>query len=276
MAIWNVYIDEAGDEGFKIAPTFVGGQGSSRWFIITAVVVAAEADRQVASSLNRIKSRLWPSSTPQHRNQHSKPLHWKELKHSQKKLVLGELRSEQFTWMAVAFEKCHPKLDRTKFEAQQVRKIRPDLKTPLYNYATRFLFERLTRLAQATNRQLDVTFENRASLSIVDVMAYLKLLETLPGPFGPPTIPPGVIANVTAQAKINRKMLQLADACAGALNNALEPNQFGDVEESYIKALAPKLHRPEGKLWGYGLKLFPGDVADCVGRVSAYNWMNDL
>jgi hypothetical protein len=81
---------------------------------------------------------------------------------------------------------------------------------------------------------------------------------------------------VTAQAKINKKMLQLADACAGALNNALEPNQFGDVEDSYIKALAPKLYRPEGKLWGYGLKLFPGDVADCVGRVSTYSWMNDL
>jgi hypothetical protein len=275
MEIFNVYIDEAGDEGFKIAPTFVGGQGSSRWFIITAVVVAAEADRQVASSLNRIKSRLWPT-TPQHQTQHSKPLHWKELKHNQKKVVLNELRSEQFTWIAVAFEKCHPNLDRSKFEAEQVRKSRPDLKTPLYNYATRFLFERLTRLAQATNRQLDVTFENRASLSIGDVVAYLKRLETLPGQFGTPTIPGGVIANVTAQAKINKKMLQLADACAGALNNALEPNQFGDVEDSYIKALAPKLYRPGGKLWGYGLKLFPGDVADCVRRVTAYSWMNDL
>jgi hypothetical protein len=158
MAISNVYIDEAGDEGFKITPTFVGGQGSSRWFIITAVVVAAEADRQVASSLNRIKSRLWPTTPPQHRNQHSKPLHWKELRHNQKKVVLSELRSEQFTLMAVAFEKCHPKLDRSKFEAQQVRRIRPNLKTPLYNYATRFLFERLTRLAQATNRKLDITF----------------------------------------------------------------------------------------------------------------------
>jgi hypothetical protein len=26
MAIWNVYIDEAGDEGFKIVPTFVAGR----------------------------------------------------------------------------------------------------------------------------------------------------------------------------------------------------------------------------------------------------------
>lgn len=200
----NVYIDEAGDEGFKIPAKFVGGQGSSRWFIATAVVVPAEADRQVASSIDRIKAALWPG-IPGHR----KLLHWRDLKHKQKKLVLAELKSEQFVWIAVAMEKTQ--LDRTRFDGRIVQKIKPALKTPLYNYTIRLLFERLTRLARSGGRQLDVTFENRASLSIPEVVSYLKMLEMYPGPYGPPTVPPGLIHRVTAQAKGNSKMLQVVE-----------------------------------------------------------------
>lgn len=264
-----MYIDEAGDEGFKISPTFVGQQGSSRWFVVTAVVVPAQSDRQTAAAVNRIKTKLWPNLIP-----HKKVLHWRDLKHSQKRVALGELKSEQFRWLSVAMEK--DQLKRDRFDSRIVRKDKPWIKAPLYNYATRLLFERLGKIAQSENQVLDVVFENRASLSIPDVTGYLNLLVTLPGPYGAPTIPPGRIGSVTAQAKGTSKMLQIADVCAGALNNALEPNMYGQIEESYLLTLATKIHRPQGHLWGYGLKLFPKEAPDCMARWPAYAWMKDL
>ncbi len=123
----NVYIDEAGDEGFKIPQDFIAGRGASRWFIVAAVAVPAEADRQVASSVNRIKHRLWPNVVG-----HTKVLHWRGLKHKQKRVVLAELKPEQFVWLAVAMEKTE--LDRQRFDGRIVRKTKPALKTPLYNY----------------------------------------------------------------------------------------------------------------------------------------------
>ncbi len=139
------------------------------------------------------------------------------------------------------------------------------------------MFERLTRLARGMKRQIDVTFENRASLSIPDVVSYLKMLETYPGPYGSPTIPAGLVHGVTAQAKGNSKMLQVADCCAGALNNALEPDPYGGIEDGYILSLAPKLDRSGGKLWGHGLKFFPAKTAAaCLARRPEYTWLNDL
>lgn len=179
-------------------------------------------------------------------------------------------------WLAAAFEKVCPTVDRTRFDARIVRRTRPDIKTPLYNYTMRLLFERLSKMATTSGRQLNVTFENRASLSIPDVVAYLRRLETHPGPYGPPTIPPGTLASVTAKNKGTSKMLQLADVCAGALNNALEPDPYGNIDESYLLAVAPKLRRVTGQLWGYGLKLFPQGMPQVVARTPAYGWMQQL
>jgi hypothetical protein len=111
---------------------------------------------------------------------------------------------------------------------------------------------------------------------MAEMGSYLNLLETYPGPYGTPTIPPGLIQGVRAEAKANSKMLQIVDVCAGALNNALEPNRYGEVDDSYLKVLAPKLRRYNGQLWGYGLKLFPGNYQDCMTRISQYRWMADL
>ena len=69
----NAYIDEAGDEGFV--------DGASQWFVISAVVVKKEMDRDVARVIDDIKARLWGTVTRQ-------PLHWVRLKHDKKRVVI--------------------------------------------------------------------------------------------------------------------------------------------------------------------------------------------
>ena len=56
MKVFNIYIDEAGDEGFVFnqqAPL-----GSSRWFIIAGIIVRQEDDLEVSHCIDRVRQRL--------------------------------------------------------------------------------------------------------------------------------------------------------------------------------------------------------------------------
>ena len=54
--------------------------------------------------------------------------------------------------------------------------------------------------------------------------------------------------------------LQLADAVAGAIFNALERDRFGNIESRYLKVLSPILYRYNGMHLGYGLKIVPKEA----------------
>ncbi|MDP2948168.1 MAG: DUF3800 domain-containing protein [Chloroflexota bacterium] len=267
MITFNVYIDEAGDEGFEFS------KGSSTWFVLAAAIVEAAKDQETAAAINRIKNRLWPHKVDQWRQ----PLHWSRLKHPQKRVVIQELVKEDFTVIAVAFEKSHSQLDRSRFDPRAVRVKSPQLKATLYLYASRFLLERVCKFARTRAGRVDIVFENRSSLSIAELRSYVSLVSTLPGPYGPPTMPPGVLHCIAAASKQTYKMLQVADACAGALYNALEPDRYGNVEDSYVLSVGPKFDRVRGALWGYGIKLFPGSREDRLRRSEAtYSWMGKI
>jgi hypothetical protein len=45
-ASFVAYVDESGDEGFKFLPN---EQGSSRWFVLSAMVIRREKDLQVVA-----------------------------------------------------------------------------------------------------------------------------------------------------------------------------------------------------------------------------------
>jgi hypothetical protein len=70
-----------------------------------------------------------------------------------------------------------------------------------------------------------------------------------------------------------KKLLQVADACSGALLDALEINRYGDIEESYIMGLADKFDHYNGRLWGIGLKLFPRMRQEIQNEYNCYGWM---
>src|SRR3546814_10749936 len=55
--------------------------------------------------------------------------------------------------------------------------------------------------------------------------------------------------------------LQLADAVASSLYFAVNPNRYGETEDRYASILAPTLYRHRGTVHGYGLKFWPGCLA---------------
>lgn len=256
----NAYIDEAGDEGFK--------SGASQWFIISSVVVDKNNDRDVARVIDNIKSRLWGDVTRQ-------PLHWVRLRHNQKQVVIQELSKHSFTILSVALEKKH--LARERFDSHYDRDNRMKFRWAMYFYATKLLVERICKYAERQGAIVNLVFENRSSISYKDLRDYLTLMTEYPEPYSrSPTIQRRLIKSLEPKNKETRKLLQVADACSGALKDALEINRYGNVDESYLMGLADKFDRPSGRLWGVGLKLFPRPAREIQGEYNCYDWMTKI
>jgi hypothetical protein len=255
--ILNAYIDESGDEGFKT--------GASQWFIISSVVVDQSNDRDVAKVINDIKYRLWGNVT-------RKPLHWARLRHNKKRVVIQEISKKDFTLFAVALEKkC---LARERFDSYYDRENRMKYRWAMYFYATKLLVEKICKYAEREGARVNLIFENRSSISYKDLRDYLTFMTDYPGPYSrSPTIPRRMVKSVEPHNKEVKKLLQVADACSGALNDALQVNQYGDVEESHLLGLADKFDRPGGRLWGIGLKLFPRSMQAVLEEYGCYEWM---
>ena len=256
----NAYIDEAGDEGFK--------EGSSQWFIISSVVVDNSNDRDIARVIDDIKSRLWEDVTRQ-------PLHWIRLQHNQKQVVIQELSKQSFTLISVALEKKY--LARERFDSHYDRANRMKFRWAMYFYATKLLVERICKYAERQDSVVNLIFENRSSISYQDLRAYLTLMTEYPGPYSrSPTIQRKRIRSLEPKNKETKKLLQVADACSGALRDALEINRYGNVDGSYLVGLADKFDRLGGRLWGIGLKLFPRDKGKIQEEYNCYDWMTKI
>jgi hypothetical protein len=256
----NAYIDESGDEGFE--------DGSTQWFIISSVVVDKSSDRDVARVIDNIKSRLWGNVTRQ-------PLHWVRLHHKQKQVVIQELSKQSFTLLSVAFEKKY--LARERFDSHYDRANRMKFRWAMYFYATKLLVERICKYADRQGSVVNLIFENRGSISYKDLRDYLTLMTEYLGPYNrSPTIQRRRIKSLEPQNKETKKLLQVADACSGALKDALEINRYVNVDESYLMGLADKFDRPNGRLWGYGLKLFPRPVREIQKEYNCYDWMTKI
>lgn len=67
--------------------------------------------------------------------------------------------------------------------------------------------------------------------------------------------------------------LQLADAAAGAVFNALERDRFGNTEPRYLKILVPILYRRNGEYMGYGFKVVPQEVRGEVIGTEGMEWL---
>jgi hypothetical protein len=225
---FNVYIDESGDEGFR---WHADGTGATRWFIISAIVVEASDDLQVSRCLDRIKDRL--SMTPR------TPLHWIDCRrHEQRKVIVQEMAQEPLRGIVVAMDK----------KAIQHGFLK---KSPaLYFYTTRLVLERVAWMVDDAGGRADCILENRAHLSYKQLQTYLRRLSETS------QLRP-VIDDVVPKPKEQAKLLQVADAFAGATYAAPNPDRYGNVETTYLDTLSPLLYRHQGKVLGYGFKMFP-------------------
>lgn len=252
----NAYIDESGDEGFtRLGHRARGVQAaSSEWFILGAVVVPTEVDAERTRIVDELRRCL-------NKTKSRKPLHWRDLRndHTKKRKAMDLLAAQGFRFSAVALHK--PPI------AANAGALRTR-KGYLYNYATRFLIERLTWLAQDHSRKLNLYFESRATTSYGHLQSYITGLAGGPSS----TIPAGILGEVRPVSP-TWKGAQLADFYVSATAEALEPDLSGYTEEDYLLRVRHQLYRhPQRSVLSYGFKIFPKESAD----VQRYPWIAAL
>lgn len=248
---FRVYIDESGDEGFLFRPD---GSGSSRWFVISALVIRKCNDLKLVSSFKEIRQLL--------RKPVNASLHFSELRHEQKVPYLKKLAELPIRSVNVAIHK--PSINEPeKFQSEKYR---------LYRYATRLLLERVSWLCRDSrdmsegDGSAEIVFSNRSNMSYEDIRDYLRLLLEKSGEDGVDAVQvlKSVIIPENIRSVEHSKLagLQAVDAIASGFHMALKRNIYGETESAYIQILRKSVYAHKGTCFGYGIKLWPGNLED--------------
>nr|VFJ43270.1 MAG: Protein of unknown function (DUF3800) [Candidatus Kentron sp. FM]VFJ43965.1 MAG: Protein of unknown function (DUF3800) [Candidatus Kentron sp. FM]VFK06018.1 MAG: Protein of unknown function (DUF3800) [Candidatus Kentron sp. FM] len=240
-----VYIDESGDEGFVFHKD---GSGSSRWFVLSAVVVRHRDDFEMISCLKEVREVLGkPPKTP---------LHFVDLKHEQRVAYVRRVADRPIRTVNVLIYK---PLIREPEKFQSTKHL-------LYRYATRLLLERVSWFCRDKRRSGEgngfarIIFSNRSNMSYEDIREYLRLLarqselDSQRARIDFSTINPALIRSVEHSKLAG---LQAADAVASGIHFAVRLNRYRDTEPAYLRHLEKTLYRHKGRVMGYGLKVWP-------------------
>jgi hypothetical protein len=243
---FRAYIDESGDEGFVFRSD---GGGSSRWFVLTAVVIRMENDLEMVRCMKEAREIL------------KKPplthVHFHKLCHHAR----------------CAYVK---RISRLPIFAVSIMVHKPSLANPdyfkgnghrLYRYSTRLLMERISRVCEDYTKpgegdgSVDIIFSNRSSMSYDEIRTYLEQVvsegdkKSVKMMINPRIILPSQISSVAAPTLAG---LQVADAVASSCYYAASVNLYGSVETNYIEVLSRRFFKFEnGNVWGRGIKLYP-------------------
>jgi Protein of unknown function (DUF3800) len=251
-ASFVAYVDESGDEGFKFLPQ---EQGSSRWFVLSALVIRKENDRQVVELAKQARTLL--------KKEPKAPLHFRHLKHEQRVPLARLIGMARVRTVNVLVHK--PSIAEPEVFQQQAY--------ALYRYATRLLVERVSWLCRDHRRtgvgdgQVEMVFSNRSAMSYDDLRAYLRQLKD--GQTERDVRVDWSVIDPEQIRAVNHDQLaglQLADALASGVFYAVHRNPYGDTEERYLRLMARTLYHHKGAAEGYGLKFWCQDSAE-VSRV---------
>ena len=240
-----VYIDESGDEGFIFRED---GSGSSRWFIISAVIVRKENDLSLVSCLKEVRKIL--------KKDPKTPLHFVDLKHEQRVPYIKKIADLKIKTISVLIHKPSIK-DPRNFQTN---------KYLLYKYATSLLIERVSWLCHEFRNSVDkekfaeIIFSNRSNMSYQDIREYIeKILNSSNS-----TIYNIINTNFISSIEHHKLAgLQIADAVASGVNFAVKLNQYKETEFSYLKHLNKTIYRSkDAEIYDYGLKFFPTKIEE--------------
>ncbi|MDX2176179.1 MAG: DUF3800 domain-containing protein [Candidatus Sumerlaeia bacterium] len=257
------YVDESGDEGFLFKPD---GSGSSRWLVLSAVVIRKVNDLQVVDCLKAVRSIL--GKPPLY------PLHFVDLKHEQRIPYVRRVGGLPIRTVTVLIYKPLVR-EPEKFQTE---------KHLLYRYASRLLLERVSWLCRDHRREgegdgfAEVIFSNRSAMSYDDLREYVALLLERSKAASEVQLDATVIAPERIRSVEHSKLagLQAADAVASALHFAVKRNRYGEVEPAYAPHLRRTLFRHKSTLIGYGLKFWPGTLDEIKREVPEAESLGDL
>lgn len=259
-ASFVVYIDESGDEGFVFNPD---RQGSSRWFVLAAVVTRKAVDLETVKLVDALRGMLgWER----------KPLHFRKMKHEHRLPYIDLISKARVRVLAVAVHKPSLKEPET-FQRKSV----------LYRYAARYLLERVSWCCRDHHKAGDgdgtaeIVFSNRAGTSYDEMKAYFALLKRK-SEVGDVRIDWSVVDPdaVCAFNHESRMGLQLADAVASAFYYGVQVNPQGFNEPRYVTMLHPVVYAHKGRRVGNGLKLWPREADELATNEPSLAWIREV
>ena len=249
------YIDESGDEGFVFKPD---GTGSSRWFVLSAVVTRRFNDLQMVDCLRETREVLGRAP--------KSPLHFSDLKHEQRIPYIRRVGSLDVRTINVAVYK--PSIrEVSTFQGKHL----------LYRYTTRLLVEHLSWMLSRTDQHrsgrdssVEIIFSDRANMSYADIRSYLgRLVRSSKNDTNDVQIDGSVIVPTQVRSVQHSKLagLQVADAVATGTHFALRPSRYGETESAYFSHITKTLYRHNGKALGYGMKFWPDDYDSLKSKI---------
>ena len=253
------YIDESGDDGLTAK--------STEWFVLSALVVSKADD---AATLKAI---IDPIRISLNRPLKA-PLHFKDIKHHQRIPYIAQIAAARVRAINVLVHK--PSLLEPETFGKEHR---------LYHYAVRLLMERVSWLCRDAKRKVgdgsvELVFSNRGGMSYKAISEYLDSLIANAGlniggqPVYDIRIAKGTMSgeNLFTFSHGKRMGLQVADAVASGLYNALQP-KYGFTEDRYARMLKPVIYNYRGQYRGYGLKFFPPQAQNLIGNDPRLSWV---
>lgn len=161
------YIDESGDEGFKI------GSGASEWFVLSAVIFRQAEELEQIKLVDKVRDGINMRRQSVHQIPEKKPLHFRDLSHEQRKFYVEHISHANMRTVTVMINKKEI-INPEKFSVE----------SRLYFYAVRLLVERISWYCRDHKRKDDtgngtakLVFSNRATLDYKNLKDYLKHLE---------------------------------------------------------------------------------------------------
>lgn len=244
------YIDESGDEGFTFR---ADGSGSSRWLVLSALVMRRHNDARVIETARQARELL--------RKPPKFPLHFRDLKHEQRVALarlIGQMPSR--TVSVLIHKPSIPEPEHFQREAYA-----------LYRYASRLLLERVSWLCRDHRHDagdVELIYSNRSAMSYEELRGYLLQLKAEQHDV---RIDWSLINPAKVRAVNHDQLagLQLADAVATSVYYAVTPNIYGDIEDRYLRLIAPTIYRHGARTEGYGLKFWASQQDEVIARVLA-------
>jgi hypothetical protein len=238
------YVDESGDRGFVFKED---GSGSTRWFVVSAVVVRRDDDRRLVDCLREVRTVL--------KLDPKKELHFVDLKHQQRIPLMTRIGKLPIQLVSVLVYK--PTLKSRDWYSRE--------KESLYRYCSRLLAERVSRLcreqeAQADGRRCELVFSNRGGMSYDELCGYFRRLrDGRESDQGWGKIDWSVVDpdhGIFPVEHARRAGLQIADAVASATHYAVKVGPYGEVEPAYVRYITGGFYRSSGRVLDAGLKLW--------------------
>lgn len=225
----SVYIDEAGDLGVK---------RGTRWFVLSAIAVNEEDEPRIRAVCQSLKSYL-----------NLNTIHFRNLRSFEQRCFVVD------ALYRIPFEHVHVVIDTNKIDLAKIPASDDPFSSIIYNYACRYLLERVSWMLRDTGRIGTVVLSSRGTTRDKELIDYIKKLLSYPA-----NAIANVFSSVTCKQSSEWDMLQVADVCATSMFYAYEVNRFGFTIPCYIKRIQKSIYQYNGHYLNYGIKYFAEEM----------------